>query len=223
MQTESMATALPIAAILRGVQTARVSETAAVLFTAGIRFIEVPLNSPDPFTSIATLVAAHGSGCLIGAGTVLDVAAVRSTYDAGGRLIVAPNCNPEVIREGLQRGMTVLPGIATATEAFTAIRAGATLLKLFPAATYGPRHLQALRAVLPTAVSVWPVGGVGVADIPAWLAAGAGGFGFGSELFRPEYALSDIEQRAQQLVHAFRAARSGAMQGSTTATDGAPS
>jgi 2-dehydro-3-deoxyphosphogalactonate aldolase len=206
MHTESVASALPIAAILRGVQTAHVSEIAEVLFAAGIRFIEVPLNSPDPFTSIATLVAAHGSDCLIGAGTVLDVDAVRSTYAAGGRLIVTPNCNPEVIREGLQRGMTVLPGIATATEAFTAIRAGATHLKLFPAATYGPRHLQALRAVLPAAVSVWPVGGVGVADIPAWLAAGADGFGFGSELFRPEYALSDVERRAQQLVHALRAA-----------------
>ena len=223
MQTESMATALPIAAILRGVQTARVSEVAAVLVAAGIRFIEVPLNSPDPFTSIEMLVAAHGSNCLIGAGTVLDVEAVRNTYAAGGRLIVAPNCNPEVIHEGLQRGMTVLPGIATATEAFAAIRAGATYLKLFPAATYGPRHLQALRAVLPSDVSVWPVGGVGVADIPTWLAAGANGFGFGSELFRPEYELPEVKQRAQQLVQAFRAARSGAMQRSTTTTDGAPS
>jgi 2-dehydro-3-deoxyphosphogalactonate aldolase len=104
-------------------------------------------------------------------------------------------------------GQAVLPGIATATEAFTAIRAGATHLKLFPAVTYGPRHLQALRAVLPPDVSVWPVGGVGVADLPAWLAAGAGGFGFGSELFRPEYELADIKQRAQQLVHTLRAAR----------------
>jgi 2-dehydro-3-deoxyphosphogalactonate aldolase len=208
MHTEPVATDLPIAAILRGVQPARVSEIADVLFTAGIRIIEVPLNSPDPFTSIAKLVAARGSDCLIGSGTVLDVEAVRSTYAAGGRLIVTPNCDPEVIREGLQLGMTVLPGIATATEAFSAIRAGATHLKLFPAMTYGPRHLQALRAVLPAKVGVWPVGGVGVAEIPAWLAAGAGGFGFGSELFRPEYALSEIEQRAKQLMHALRAARS---------------
>ena len=208
MHTEPLATDRPIVAILRGVQPARVSEIADVLFAAGIRIIEVPLNSPDPFTSIATLAAARGSDCLIGAGTVLDVEAVRSTHAAGGRLIVAPNCDPDVIREALQRGMTVLPGIATATEAFSAIRAGATHLKLFPAMTYGPRHLQALRAVLPAGVSVLPVGGVGVADIPGWLAAGAGGFGFGSELFRPEYALSEIEQRAQQLVHALRAARS---------------
>ena len=215
MNTESAATDLPVVAILRGVQPARVIEVANVLFAAGIRFIEVPLNSPDPFTSIGKLVAARGSDCLIGSGTVLDVAAVRNTHAAGGRLIVAPNCDPEVIREGLRLGMTVLPGIATATEAFTAIRAGATHLKLFPAATYGPGHLRALRAVLPAGVSVWPVGGVGVGDIPGWLAAGASGFGFGSELFRPEYSSSDIEQRAQQLTHALRAARSAATKGST--------
>jgi 2-dehydro-3-deoxyphosphogalactonate aldolase len=207
MHTESTATDLPVVAILRGVQPTRVTEIADVLFTAGIRIIEVPLNSPDPFTSIAKLVAARGSDCLIGSGTVLDVEAVRSTHAAGGRLIVAPNCDPEVIREGLRLGMTVLPGIATPTEAFTAIRAGATHLKLFPAVTYGPSHLRALRAVLPAGVSVWPVGGVGVADIPDWLAAGASGFGFGSELFRPEYSSSDIEQRAQQLTNALRAAR----------------
>jgi 2-dehydro-3-deoxyphosphogalactonate aldolase len=207
MHVESMAMALPIAAILRGVQTAHVSEIAEVLVSEGIRFIEVPLNSPDPFTSIAALVAVYGSDCLIGAGTVLDVEVVRSTHAAGGHLIVTPNCNPEVIREGLQRGMTVLPGIATATEAFTAIHAGAMHLKLFPAATYGPAHLKALRAVLPADVGVWPVGGVGAADIPVWLAAGAVGFGFGSELFRPEYALPEVKQRAQKLVHAFRAAR----------------
>jgi 2-dehydro-3-deoxyphosphogalactonate aldolase len=220
MHTESATAAdLPIVAILRGVQPARVTEIADVLFTVGIRIIEVPLNSPDPFTSIAKLVAARGSGCLIGSGTVLDVEAVRNTHAAGGRLIVSPNCDPEVIREGLRLGMTVMPGIATATEAFTAIRAGATHLKLFPAATYGPSHLRALRAVLPARVSVWPVGGVGVADIPGWLAAGASGFGFGSELFRPEYSSSDIGQRAQQLTDALRAARSGATIGGTAATD----
>jgi 2-dehydro-3-deoxyphosphogalactonate aldolase len=223
MHTEPAATDLPVVAILRGVQPTRVTEIADVLFTAGIRIIEVPLNSPDPFTSIAKLVAAHGSACLIGSGTVLDVEAVRNTHAAGGRLIVAPNCDSEVIREGLRLGMTVMPGIATPTEAFTAIRAGATHLKLFPAATYGPSHLRALRAVLPAGVSVWPVGGVGVADIPGWLAAGASGFGFGSELFRPEYSSSDIEQRAQQLTSALRAAPSGATKGGTAATGSARS
>ncbi|MDB6105076.1 MAG: 2-dehydro-3-deoxy-6-phosphogalactonate aldolase [Gammaproteobacteria bacterium] len=206
MQIESAIGESAVVAILRGVQPARVVEIAGVLRTEGIRIIEVPLNSPDPFGSIAALVAAQGSDCLIGAGTVLDLEAVRRTYAAGGRLIVAPNCDADVIRGAVQMGMQVMPGIATATEAFSAIRAGATQLKLFPAVTYGPRHLQALRAVLPANVRVFPVGGVGAAEIPGWLAAGAAGFGFGSELFRPEYDLPEIERRARQLVQALRTA-----------------
>ncbi len=208
MRVESAAEATGIVAILRGIEPARAVDTAAVLYAAGIRVIEVPLNSPDPFASIAALSATHGSDCLIGAGTVLDLEAVRRTHAAGGRLIVAPNCDPEVIQGALQMGMQVMPGIATATEACSAIRAGATQLKLFPAVTYGPRHLQALSAVLPPAVRVFPVGGVGAADVPAWLAAGAAGFGFGSELFRPEYDLPEIERRARQLVQALQSARS---------------
>ena len=207
MQIESAVADCALVAILRGVEPARVVEIADVLRAAGIRIIEVPLNSPDPFASIAALVAAHGSDCLIGAGTVLDMDSVRRTHAAGGRLIVAPNCDPEVIRGAVQMGMQVMPGIATATEAFSAIRAGATQLKLFPAVTYGPRHLQALRAVLPPGVRVFPVGGVGAADITAWLEAGAAGFGFGSELFRPEYDLPEIERRARQLVKALHAAQ----------------
>jgi 2-dehydro-3-deoxyphosphogalactonate aldolase len=207
MQIESVVGESALVAILRGVQPARVVEIAGVLRAAGIRIIEVPLNSPEPFESVAALVAAHGSDCLIGAGTVLDMDAVRRTHAAGGRLIVAPNCDPEVIRGAVQMGMQVMPGIATATEAFSAIRAGATQLKLFPAATYGPRHLQALRAVLPAGARVFPVGGIGAAEVPAWLSAGAAGFGFGSELFRPEYDLPEIERRARQLVQAVRAAR----------------
>jgi 2-dehydro-3-deoxyphosphogalactonate aldolase len=207
MKIESAVGESALVAILRGVQPARVVEIAGVLCATGIRIIEVPLNSPEPFESIAALVAARGSECLIGAGTVLDMDAVRRTHAAGGRLIVAPNCDPEVIRGAVQMGMQVMPGIATATEAFSAIRAGATQLKLFPAATYGPRHLQALRAVLPAGVRVFPVGGVGAAEVPAWVSAGAAGFGFGSELFRPEYDLPEIERRARQLVQALRAAR----------------
>jgi 2-dehydro-3-deoxyphosphogalactonate aldolase len=196
-----------VVAILRGVQPARAVETGGVLHDAGIRVIEVPLNSPDPFASIAALVTSFGTDCLIGAGTVLDTESVTRTHAAGGRLVVAPNCDPAVIRKALDLGMQVMPGIATATEAFNAIRAGATQLKLFPAATYGPRHLQALRAVLPATVRLYPVGGVGAADVPAWLAAGADGFGFGSELFRPEYELPEIGRRASQLLQALRAAR----------------
>jgi 2-dehydro-3-deoxyphosphogalactonate aldolase len=197
-----------IVAILRGVSPEQVVAIADVLYHAGIRKIEVPLNSPEPFASIARLAALSRTDWLIGAGTVLNVDDVRRTHAAGGRLIVSPNCNTDVIRGALQLGMDVLPGIATATEAFGAIDAGAKHIKLFPAVTYGPRHLEALRAVLPTDVGVYPVGGVGAQDIARWLGAGAAGFGFGSELFRPSYSLADIEQRAKQLVHTMQQARS---------------
>ena len=193
-------------AILRGVLPSRVLEIGDVLYDAGIRAIEVPLNSPDPFASIAAL-AAQRSDWLIGAGTVLNTEDVGRAHDAGARLILAPNCNVEVIRRAAARGMHVLPGIATATEAFTALDAGTRMLKLFPAVTYGPRHLEALGAVLPRDVRVFPVGGIGAQDIPRWLAAGAGGFGLGSELFRPDYPLADIARRAAELVQVLKNAQ----------------
>jgi 2-dehydro-3-deoxyphosphogalactonate aldolase len=196
-------------AILRGVVPERVVDIANALYGAGIRIIEVPLNSPDPFASITALATRDLPGCLIGAGTVLNIEQVRRTHDAGGLLVVAPNCEPDVISAALQLGMHAMPGFATATEAFSAIRVGATHLKLFPASTYGPRHLQALRAVLPSNVRIFPVGGIGALEIPGWLAAGAAGFGLGSELYRPEYGLADIEQRARHLMTAFHEARAG--------------
>ena len=202
--TEIPAEEHALVAILRGVEPERVVAIADVLYAAGIRIIEVPLNSPDPYASVAALTAGRRPGCLIGAGTVLNIEQVRNTHKAGGRLIVAPNCDAEVIGGALRLGMQVMPGIATATEAFTAIRAGAKHLKLFPAISYGPRHLQSLRVVLPAEIRVYPVGGIGAPDIPDWVAAGAAGFGFGSELFRPGYPLADIEQRARHLCAAFR-------------------
>jgi 2-dehydro-3-deoxyphosphogalactonate aldolase len=192
-----------LVAILRGVGPAEVVGIADVLYAAGVRIIEIPLNSPTPFASISAVAASHGKDCLIGAGTVLNFDDARRAHDAGGQLIVAPNCDVAVIRGALQLGMLVMPGFATPTEAFTAIQAGATNLKLFPAVSYGPRHLQALRAVLPPGVRVFPVGGIGADDVPAWLAAGAAGFGFGSELFRPDYSLADIGRRARVLVEAI--------------------
>jgi 2-dehydro-3-deoxyphosphogalactonate aldolase len=197
-----------LVAILRGVTPEKVVAIADVLYGAGIRKIEVPLNSPEPFASISQLAALGRTDWLVGAGTVLNADDVRRTHAAGGRLIVSPNCNTGVIRGALQLGMEVMPGIATATEAFSAIDAGAKHIKLFPAVTYGPRHLEALRAVLPADVGVFPVGGVGAPDISGWLGAGAAGFGFGSELFRPSYTLAEIEQRARQLVQALQEARS---------------
>jgi 2-dehydro-3-deoxyphosphogalactonate aldolase len=207
MQSEALSEENALVAILRGVLPERVVEVANVLHSAGIRIIEVPLNSPDPFASIAALAAGLGPDCLVGAGTVLNVDDVRRTHAAGGRLVVSPNFDAAVIGESTRLGMRVLPGIATATEAFGAIGAGATQLKLFPATSYGPRHLQALRTVLPKSVDLFPVGGVAAEHIPEWLAAGAAGFGFGSELFRPEYSLAEVERRAHLLVRAFREAR----------------
>ena len=207
MTSDSPANNTALVAILRGVIPERILKIGDVLYAAGFRMIEVPLNSPDPFASIAALAACNRPDWIVGAGTVLTPADVQRTQAAGGRLVVAPNCNPEVIRTAVQLGMQVMPGFATATEAFQAIQAGAQDLKLFPACTHGPRHLQALRAVLPTSVRVFPVGGIGVADIPAWVTAGAAGFGLGSELFRPEYELEEIAQRAADLVRAVREAR----------------
>jgi 2-dehydro-3-deoxyphosphogalactonate aldolase len=206
MQPDRSAGEPALVAILRGITPERADAIGNVLYQAGLRIIEVPLNSPDPFASIAALADSRPD-CLIGAGTVLSVEDVQRVHEAGGRLIVAPNCDVEVIRCALRLAMQVMPGIATATEAFTAISAGATDLKLFPAISYGPEHLQALRAVLPKAVRVYPVGGIGAQGIHAWLAAGAAGFGFGSELFRPEYTLEEIDRRARRLVQTLRSAR----------------
>lgn len=194
-----------LVAILRGLTPERAPEVGAVLVAAGFRAIEVPLNSPEPFETIKLLARAHGD-CIVGAGTVLTAAEVDRVHGAGGRIIVAPNCEPAVIRRALELNLRVFPGIATATEAFTAIHSGATELKLFPAATYGPRHLKALKSVLPKHVRVFPVGGIGAQDISEWLASGADGFGFGSELFTPAYTLAQVESRARGLIEALRAA-----------------
>lgn len=192
-------------AILRGLTPDRAIETGQALVEAGFRSIEVPLNSPRPFETIKLLAAAH-PGCLVGAGTVLSAQDVNQVRAAGGRLIVSPNCDPVVIRHALGFGMRVMPGIATATEAFAAVHAGATELKLFPASTYGSGHLRALKSVLPTQVKVYPVGGIGSQDIAEWLASGADGFGFGGELFKPAYTLADVAARAKGLFDALRAA-----------------
>jgi 2-dehydro-3-deoxyphosphogalactonate aldolase len=195
---------MPIVAILRGIAPERATDIGRIIFDAGIRVIEVPLNSPHPFDSIAKLSSALGPICLCGAGTVLNPADVRRAHDSGAQLIVAPNANPDVIAAALERRMIVMPGFATATEAFACIHAGASALKLFPAASYGVGYLKALKAVLPKDIPVYPVGGVGVEHVADWMAAGAAGFGFGSELFKPDYTEQDIALRARRLVEAVR-------------------
>jgi 2-dehydro-3-deoxyphosphogalactonate aldolase len=197
---------LPLVAILRGVTPARIEGVAAALFDAGIRAIEVPLNSPEPFKSIEILARTYGERCLTGAGTVLDTANVDRVADAGGRLLVTPNTNPAVIGRGVEKKMVVMPGFYTPSEAFAAIAAGARTLKLFPASTGGIAHLKALLAVLPKDVPVYAVGGVGAGNMKEWRQAGAAGFGMGSDLFKPDFSDADIATRARQSVAAFKAA-----------------
>ena len=177
--------AVPLVAIIRGVTPAEAEPTARAIFDAGIKIIEVPLNSPDPFTSIERIASALGDQALVGAGTVLDPADVARVRDAGGLLIVSPNTEPQVIRASVEAGMVSCPGMFTPTEAFTALAAGAHALKFFPGEGGSPGVLKAMRAVLPKDVPVMVTGGVTVESIPAWLEAGANGVGLGSGLYKP--------------------------------------
>jgi 2-dehydro-3-deoxyphosphogalactonate aldolase len=197
---------LPLVAILRGVTPARVEGVATALFEAGFRAIEVPLNSPEPFKSIALLAKLFGDRCLTGAGTVLDTANVDRVVDAGGRLLVTPNTDPAVIARGVEKKMVVMPGFYTPSEAFAAVKAGARILKLFPASTGGIAHLKALLAVLPKDVPVYAVGGVGAGNMTEWRQAGAAGFGLGSDLFKSDFTDEEIAVRARKSVAAFKAA-----------------
>jgi 2-dehydro-3-deoxyphosphogalactonate aldolase len=195
----------PLLAVLRGIRPEEVLDVAAALHEAGIGAIEVPLNSPAPLASIARLAAKFGERCLCGAGTVLCPADVDAVQAAGGRLIVTPNTVPAVIERAVALGLTVMPGFATATEAFAALGAGAGMLKLFPAVSYGPGHLKALRDVLPPAVAVFAVGGVGAADLAPWRQAGCTGLGVGGDLYRAGHPAGEVHRRALALVAAWRA------------------
>ena len=195
----------PIVAILRGLHPDEAVAHAEALFDAGVRALEVPLNSPDPLVSIAAIAGAFGDRMMVGAGTVLTPAQVDDVAKAGGRLIVSPNSDPEVIRRTVALGLVAAPGFATATEAFTAYAAGARHLKLFPAASYGPGHLKQLKAVLPSDAFVWAVGGVGPDNLAAWRAAGAHAFGIGGELYRPGQSPADTRSRGVEMVKAAAA------------------
>lgn len=195
--------ACPIIAILRGVLPDEAVEIGEALYEAGVRAVEVPLNSPDPLESVALLARTFGGAMCVGAGTVLRTAEVDAVHAAGGKLVVAPNTDPAVIARATSRGMTPIPGFGTATEALAAVAAGADYLKLFPASTYGPGHLRALSAILPRDVAVIAVGGVGLADMADWRAAGARAFGIGSELYRPGQSAEETLAKARALVGAL--------------------
>lgn len=196
----------PLVAILRGVTPDTVLDIGQALFDAGFRAIEVPLNSPEPFDSIARLARHLGDTCLVGAGTVLTPEAVEKVAAAGGRLIVTPNTDPSVITRAVELGLLPMPGFATATEAFAAIKAGARHLKLFPAATYGHGHIKALSAVMPADVKLYAVGGVGADNLSIWRAAGVAGIGVGSEIFKPGFTAEQVAAKAQQIMLSWRAA-----------------
>ena len=192
----------PVVAIVRGVRPEEVLDHAEALYDAGVRGVEVPLNSPDPLKSVRLLADAFGARMVVGAGTVLTPDQVEAVDNAGGRIIVSPNTAPVVIARAIALGLDPVPGFATATEAFAAIAAGARHLKLFPAATYGPGHLRQLKAVLPPDVVVWAVGGVGPANIAEWWAAGARAFGLGGELYRVGQSIAETVSKARRVMAA---------------------
>lgn len=195
---------VPLIAILRGIQPHEALDVGHALADAGWHMIEVPLNSPQPLISISALTAAFPH-LLIGAGTVLDEQQVVEVHKAGGKLVVVPNFNREVVRAAVDLGMVCLPGVSTATEAFAALDAGATGLKLFPAEMIPPAAVKALRAVLPATAPLFPVGGIDASNMAAYAAAGANGFGIGSALYKPGRGAAEVRQAALD----FKAACAG--------------
>lgn len=196
-----------IIAILRGIRPDEVEAHVEALIAAGIEVIEVPLNSPDPFDSIAQLVRKFGDRARIGAGTVLEVGEVQRLAEIGATIVVSPNCEPEVIAATRAAGMESWPGVFTPTECFTALRAGATGLKFFPASLIGPKGLSAIKAVLPKATPLYAVGGAGADNFGEWFAAGASGFGIGTALYRPGQSVETTAAQAAKIVAAYDAAR----------------
>lgn len=192
-----------LVAILRGIRGDQVEAVVSGLIEAGFEAIEIPLNSPDPFASIATAVKLAPPGVLIGAGTVLDVGSVDRLADVGGRLMVSPNVDPDVIRRAAGHGMVTLPGVLSPTEAFLALKSGASALKFFPASLVGASGVKAIKAVLPPDAEIGAVGGVSEADFPEWAAAGVRTFGLGSSLFQPAFEASEVIARASKAIAVY--------------------
>ena len=194
-------TLTPLIAILRGMSPVDAVPIGQALVNAGWALIEVPLNSPKPLDSIAAMAVAFPQA-LIGAGTVLSASDVRNVHAAGGQLIISPNFNPAVVHEAVRLGLVCLPGVMTASEAFAALDAGATGLKLFPAEMASPTVIKALRAVLPTDAIVLPVGGITPQNMAAYRIAGASGFGIGSALYKPGMTVDAVTVNAAEFIAA---------------------
>ena len=196
---------LPLVAVLRGITPAEIPAVADALYGEGFRILEVTLNSPQPYDSIGQLAKLYGERALIGAGTVIDVADVERVRAAGGRLIVMPHADTAVVREAKRLGLVCLPGVATPTEAFAALAAGADGLKMFPAEAMVPAALRAWRAVLPKTARVFAVGGIRPDNMAPWWAEGAAGFGTGSNLYKPGAQPAQVKAGAAAYAAAFRA------------------
>ena len=191
-----------VIAILRGLQPGNALEIGEALIEAGIRLIEVPLNSPEPFQSIAFLQREFGEIAVIGAGTVTAPDAVGELAATGASLAVTPNTDAVIIRQAIAAGLTIIPGFVTPTEAFVAIAAGARRLKLFPAGSLGTGHLGAVREILPRGFGVWAVGGIGADNARSWLDAGAEGIGVGGSVFKPGFTADEVRAKALAIVAA---------------------
>lgn len=196
----------PIVAILRGIRTEEALDIAASLVEAGVRLIEVPFNSPDPCGSIRAMVEALNDRAAFGGGTVTSTDLAEQLAAAGGTFMVSPNTDAAVIARSLELGMDVLPGFLTPTEAFAALGAGARDLKLFPGSVLGSSYIKAIREVLPAEARIWAVGGVGVANVAEFRAAGVYGIGVGGSLYRPGDDAATVAARAASLVAAWKAA-----------------
>lgn len=203
-QIEATLRSHPVIAILRGVQTHEVLKVAQVLIAEGIAVIEIPLNSPEALASIRLLSQHSGKSCVLGAGTVLSADDVDGAADAGAQLILSPNMDSSVIDRTRLRGLFSMPGVATASEAFAALRSGAHALKVFPADVLGPASIRAWKAVLPTDAWLFAVGGVDTHNMDQFRHAGVEGVGLGSALYVPGISLNDLQMRARSLLGAWK-------------------
>ncbi|PIE65744.1 MAG: 2-dehydro-3-deoxy-6-phosphogalactonate aldolase [Desulfobacterales bacterium] len=209
MKLKSLTADFPFIAILRGIKPSEVIACAQTLFNEGFRIIEVPLNSPDPYQSIELMANHFGDNALIGAGTVTEAAEVYNVKAAGGRLVVSPHCDPEIIRKTKAESMYSIPGAATPTEAVTAIKAGADAIKIFPSEAISPKVVKAIKVVLPQGTVLIPVGGIDHTNWRPYFEAGARAFGLGSSLYLPGRSREELAVRARNFACSWRESEYG--------------